>query len=227
VRLIRVLRVLRLVRALPKLRVLVSGLAQALSSIGYIGLLLGLLYYFFSVLSVSLYAKNDPVGMGTLHVAFVTLFQAGTLEDWTDIMYTQSEGCEIYGYAARRDQCVWSDPQPFLSSMFFVVFTVLANLLVLNLFIGGAYTPPPAATAPYHVSFVRVCAVILITMMEAQDALEEGTCTTPLPPLCAMSPPPLHCRAARGGGTKAAAAGGLEGRAAQEQAVCPAAWPRS
>jgi voltage-gated sodium channel len=155
VRLIRVLRVLRLVRALPKLRVLVSGLAQALSSIGYIGLLLGLLYYFFSVLSVSLYAKNDPVGMGTLHVAFVTLFQAGTLEDWTDIMYTQSEGCAIYGYAFRRDQCVWTDPQPFLSSMFFVVFIVLANLLVLNLFIGGTYSPPSSMRG-FH-SFMLPC----------------------------------------------------------------------
>ncbi len=157
-----------------------SGLAQALSSIGYIGLLLGLLYYFFSVLSVSLYAKNDPVGMGTLHVAFVTLFQAGTLEDWTDIMYTQSEGCEIYGYATRRDQCVWSDPQPFLSSMFFVVFTVLANLLVLNLFIGGTCPPLHPLRAGCCLSAsphpcVRVCAVILITMMEAQEALEEGT----------------------------------------------------
>ena len=181
-RLIRVLRVLRLVRALPKLRVLVSGLAQALSSIGYIGLLLGLLYYFFSVLSVSLYAKNDPVGMGTLHVAFVTLFQAGTLEDWTDIMYTQSEGCEVYGYQTRRDQCVWSDPQPFLSSLFFVVFTVLANLLVLNLFIGGtcpAVLPHTAAPCAWPVAEGIVhatvhFAVILITMMEAQAALEEG-----------------------------------------------------
>lgn len=137
-RLIRVVRVLRLVRALPKLRVLVLGLAQALSSIGYIAMLLGLLYYFFAVLAVSLYAKNDPIGMGTLHVAFLSLFQAGTLEDWTDVMYTQIEGCEVYGYSGHQDQCIWSDPQPLLATIFFVSFCVLANLLVLNLFIGGA-----------------------------------------------------------------------------------------
>jgi len=44
-RLVRLLRVLKLVRALPKLRILVMGLLRSLSSIAYIGLLLGLLFY--------------------------------------------------------------------------------------------------------------------------------------------------------------------------------------
>lgn len=44
-RLIRLLRVLKLVRALPKLRLLVMGLLQSMSSIAYIGLLLGMLFY--------------------------------------------------------------------------------------------------------------------------------------------------------------------------------------
>jgi len=46
-RLIRLLRVLKLVRALPKLRLLVMGLLQSMSSIAYIGLLLGMLFYLY------------------------------------------------------------------------------------------------------------------------------------------------------------------------------------
>jgi len=48
-RLVRLLRVLKLVRALPKLRILVMGLLKSMSSIAYIGLLLGLLFYLYAV----------------------------------------------------------------------------------------------------------------------------------------------------------------------------------
>ena len=84
-RLLRLLRVLKLVRALPKLRVLVVGLMMSMSAIFYIGLLLLLLFYLYAVLGVSVFGNNDPVHMGTLHVAFISLFRAATLEDWTDL----------------------------------------------------------------------------------------------------------------------------------------------
>ena len=86
-RLIRLLRVLKLVRALPKLRILVLGLIKSLSSIVYIGLLLGLLFYLYAVLGTTIFGTNDPHHMGTLHIATLTLFRCATLEDWTDIMY--------------------------------------------------------------------------------------------------------------------------------------------
>ena len=48
-RLARLLRVLKLVNALPKLQVLVSALLKSLPSMGYISLLLGMLFYTYAV----------------------------------------------------------------------------------------------------------------------------------------------------------------------------------
>uniref|UniRef100_A0A7S1CLA3 Ion transport domain-containing protein n=1 Tax=Bicosoecida sp. CB-2014 TaxID=1486930 RepID=A0A7S1CLA3_9STRA len=135
-RLVRLLRVLKLVRALPKLRILVMGLLKSMSSIAYIGLLLGLLFYLYAVLGVILFSANDPVTMGTLHIAFLTLFRCATLEDWTDVMYTAMYGCEDYGYGGIEDLCVKSSKQPFFSVAYFVSFIILSSMMILNLFIG-------------------------------------------------------------------------------------------
>ena len=46
----------------------------------------------YAVLGVSVFGANDPVLMGTLHIAFLTLFRCATLEDWTDVMYIAMQG---------------------------------------------------------------------------------------------------------------------------------------
>ena len=46
----------------------------------------------YAVLGVSVFGKNDPIHMGTLHIAFLTLFRCATLEDWTDVMYIAMQG---------------------------------------------------------------------------------------------------------------------------------------
>lgn len=127
-RLVRLLRVLKLVRALPKLRILVIGLLQSLSSIAYIGLLLMLIFYLYGVIGarlrplapclasththphaprvapgVTLFSSNDPVSFGSLHMAMITLFRCATLEDWTDVMYTNMFGATK---AAARTPCL-------------------------------------------------------------------------------------------------------------------------
>lgn len=135
-RLVRLLRVLKLVRALPKLRILVMGLLKSLSSIAYIGLLLGLLFYLYAVLGVSVFGENDPVHMGTLHISFLTLFRCATLEDWTDVMYIAMEGCENYGYDGMEDECTKSTKAPILSVAYFCSFIILSSMMILNLFIG-------------------------------------------------------------------------------------------
>lgn len=135
-RLVRLLRVLKLVRALPKLRILVMGLLKSLSSIAYIGLLLMMLFYLYAVLGVSTFGKNDPVHLGTLHIAVLSLFRAATLEDWTDIMYIAMEGCENYGYDGMEDMCTDSYALPLVSAIYFVTFIILSSMMILNLFIG-------------------------------------------------------------------------------------------
>jgi voltage-gated sodium channel len=121
------------VRALPKLRVLVIGLLKSLSSIVYIGMLLLLLFYLYAVVGVSLFGQADPVFMGTLHIALLTLFRAATLEDWTDLMYTHQIGCDEYGYSGFDSECV--APQAFggVAVAYWVSFIVMSSMIILNL----------------------------------------------------------------------------------------------
>ena len=62
-RLVRLMRVLKLVRALPKLRVLAMALWYSMSSIVYIGLLLGLLFFFYAIIGVSFFGDVRGIVM--------------------------------------------------------------------------------------------------------------------------------------------------------------------
>jgi len=135
-RLLRLFRTLKLVKALPKLRILVIGLLMSLSSIAYIGLLLLIVFYIFGIVAVMVFGKNDPINLGTLHIALVSLFRAATLEDWTDLMYTSMYGCDAYGYDGMPDLCTESKGYGLLAALYWVVFIFLASLMILNLFIG-------------------------------------------------------------------------------------------
>ena len=48
--------------------------------------------------SIMLFKGNDIVHFKQLDTALVTLFRMATMEDWTDIMYTNMFGCMHYGY---------------------------------------------------------------------------------------------------------------------------------
>ena len=135
-RLVRVIRALRLISALPRLQLLVGALLRSLPSMGYIGLLLTILFYVYGVTGVFLWRDNDPVHFGDLPTALLSLFRVVTLEDWTDIMYTQMYGSDRYRF--EMDVAVAPRPSaaPFLSPLYFVSFVLLGTMIVLNLFIG-------------------------------------------------------------------------------------------
>ena len=136
-RLARLFRVLKLVRALPKLQVLVSALLKSLPSMAYVGLLLGLLFYIYSVAGVFLFGQNDPVHFGNLFIAMLTLFRVVTGEDWTDVMYIQMYGCKEYPYSGEFEKfCTDPVSYPIFGALFFVSFMFLGSLIILNLFIG-------------------------------------------------------------------------------------------
>ena len=138
-RLARVLRALRLVTAVPKLQLLVNSLLKSITSLGYVGLLLGVLFYVYAVLGVYLFRGNDPVHFQDLSTALLTLFRVVTLEDWTDVMYIQMYGSDVYpGYAdfAQAHLREASRAFPFLGAAFFVSFVMLGTMIMLNLFIG-------------------------------------------------------------------------------------------
>jgi voltage-gated sodium channel len=135
-RLVRLLRVLRLVRAVPKLQILVGALLKSIPSMGYVSVLLLLLFYVYAVAGVFMWGQNDPIHFGNLQIAFVSLFRAVTLEDWTDLMYIQMYGCASYGYGGNEALCTASAASPVGGALFFVSFVLIGTMIVLNLFIG-------------------------------------------------------------------------------------------
>lgn len=135
VRVLRLLRVLRLIRFAKELQIILLALARAIPAMGYIILLLFLHFYVFAVAGVFLFRENDPVHFANLHTALLTLFRVMTLEDWTDVMYTQIYGCDRYGFGFAEDLCTHPKAMP-LAALYFVVFVLLGTVIFLNLFVG-------------------------------------------------------------------------------------------
>ncbi len=117
-RLTRALRLLRLVTALPKLQLLVGAMLKSLSAMGYVGLLLGLMFYIYSVAGIHIFGAHDPKHFGTMPAALLTLFQMITLDDWGNI------------YADARGSA------PVTTGIYFVSFIMFGTMIMLNLFIG-------------------------------------------------------------------------------------------
>lgn len=116
-RLLRVFRVLRLVSIIPDLRVLISALLKAIPKMGYIALLMFIIFYIFAAVGSIFFENINPVLWGDIAIAMLTLFRVATFEDWTDVMY---ETMEVYPFS-------WA---------FFVVFIFLTAFVFLNMMVG-------------------------------------------------------------------------------------------
>ena len=139
-RLARLLRVLRLVRALPRLQILVGALLKSIPSMGYVSLLLLLIFYVYAVAGVFLFGQNDPFRFGSLQIALVTLFQVATAEDWSTTLYTQMYGCTQAGYDGREALCTAPMARPVLAPFYFISFILIGTMVILNLFVGVIMT---------------------------------------------------------------------------------------
>lgn len=139
-RLARLLRVLKLVRALPKLQILVSALLKSIPSMAYVSLLLVMLFYVYGVAAVFIFGQNDPIHFGNLQISMLSLFRVVTLEDWTDVMYINMFGCDVYGYIGNEALCTNPRALPVVGAMFFVSFVLFGTMVILNLFIGVIMT---------------------------------------------------------------------------------------
>ena len=117
-RALRILRVLRLISVVPSLRRVVGGLVAALPGMGSITMLLGLVFYVFSVMATGLYGKVFPDWFGSIGESAYSLFQIMTLESWS--MGIVRPVMEEFPYA-------W---------VFFIIFILCTSFTVLNLFIG-------------------------------------------------------------------------------------------
>ncbi len=135
-RLLRLLRVLRLIRAIPRLQILVNALLKSIPSMFYVTVFLLMLFYVYGVAATFLFAANDPVHFGSLPTSLLSLFRVVTLEGWTELLYIQMRGCDVYGYDGMAALCTAPQAAPPTAVLFFVSFILLGTMIVLNLFIG-------------------------------------------------------------------------------------------
>ena len=86
-RLLRVFRVLRLVSMVPELRLLINALIKAIPRMGYIALLMFVIFYIYAAIGSILFHQINEVLWGDVSISMLTLFRVATFEDWTDVMY--------------------------------------------------------------------------------------------------------------------------------------------
>ncbi len=116
-RLLRIFRVLRLVSMIPELQVLLNALLQAIPRMGYVSLLMFIIFYIYGAAGSIFFSEINPVLWGNISIAMLTLFRVATFEDWTDVMY---ETMEVYP----------------LSWIFYLSFIFLVAFIFLNMMIG-------------------------------------------------------------------------------------------
>ncbi|ETJ48605.1 ion transporter [Pseudoalteromonas agarivorans] len=83
-RLLRIFRVLRLVSMIPELRLLVNSLLKAIPQMGYIALLMFVIFYIYAAMGSMMFADINPVLWQDVSISMLTLFRIATFEDWTD-----------------------------------------------------------------------------------------------------------------------------------------------
>ena len=86
-RLIRIFRVLRMVSLIPELRLLLNSLFKALPQLGYVMMLMFIIFYIYAAIGSTLFENVNPALWGNISIAMLTLFRVMTFEDWTDVMY--------------------------------------------------------------------------------------------------------------------------------------------
>lgn len=115
---LRILRVLRLFSVLPSLRKVVGALVSSIPAMASIAVVLGLVFYVFSVLTTKLFAATHPDFFGHIGRSMYTLFQLMTLDGWSD---------GIVRPMMEQHPFAW---------LVFIPFIVVTSFAVLNLFIG-------------------------------------------------------------------------------------------
>ena len=119
-RLIRIFRVLRMVSLIPELRLILNSLFKALPQLGYVMLLMFIIFYIYAAIGSTLFETVNPTLWGNISISMLTLFRVMTFEDWTDVMYETMEH---------------EDGSPY-SWIFYLSFIFFTTFAFLNMIIG-------------------------------------------------------------------------------------------
>ncbi|MES9830025.1 MAG: ion transporter [Candidatus Thiodiazotropha sp.] len=115
-RLLRVFRVLRLVSIIPELRILMNAFVTAIPRMGYVSLLMFIIFYIYAAMGSMFFSEINKELWGNITIAMLTLFRIATFEDWTDVMY---ETMAVHPLS-------WS----FYLSFIFIVAFVFLNMMI-------------------------------------------------------------------------------------------------
>lgn len=116
-RLLRVFRVLRLVSMVPELRLLINALIKAIPRMGYIALLMFVIFYIYAAVGSIVFHPINETLWGDVSISMLTLFRVATFEDWTDVMY---ETMAVYP----------------ISWIYYITFIFLTAFIFLNMMVG-------------------------------------------------------------------------------------------
>lgn len=117
-RLLRVFRVLRLVSVVPELRFLINSLLKAIPRMGYIALLMFIIFYIYGAVGSLMFQHINEELWGDVSISMLTLFRIATFEDWTDVMY---ETMAMYP----------------ISWLYYLTFIFLTAFVFLNMMVGA------------------------------------------------------------------------------------------
>ncbi|KAM8879115.1 voltage-dependent T-type calcium channel subunit alpha-1I isoform 2-T2 [Spinachia spinachia] len=140
-RVLRIARVLKLLKMATGMRALLDTVVQALPQVGNLGLLFMLLFFIYAALGVELFGElvcnaDYPCEGMSRHatfenfgMAFLTLFQVSTGDNWNGIMKDTLRECPP-GHAATDYGC--HPGLQFISPLYFVSFVLTAQFVLIN-----------------------------------------------------------------------------------------------
>ena len=108
---------LRLVAIIPELRVLLNAFMTAIPRMGYVSLLMFIIFYIYGAMGSIFFANINPELWENISISMLTLFRVATFEDWTDIMY---ETMAVYP----------------ISWLYYLTFIFVVAFVFLNMMIG-------------------------------------------------------------------------------------------
>jgi voltage-gated sodium channel len=174
-RIFRLGRIIEVVEQISSLHAVVRGLIGGMQSIGYIAILLLLVFYLYGVVGVIVFKSNNPFYFGSIPRAFMSLLRGVTLESWDSMMFIDIWGCDnynggIYDLNGKNStmglyDCVTPTRSPITAVVYWVTFLIIASLIVLSLFIGVITLSMQDAINEVHAEDIEVCLGFVVVVI--------------------------------------------------------------
>ena len=92
-RTLRIFRILRMISIIPSLRILIDSLLKAIPQLGYVMLLMFIIFYIYGAMGSTFFSHINPYYWEDIAVSMITLFRVMTFDSWTEVMY---ETMDVY-----------------------------------------------------------------------------------------------------------------------------------